>query len=87
MKITIDIDCSPKEARQFLGLPDIEPLQEAFIAQLREKMSSGLSSEDMEKMFNLWMAPGLKMAGQSMEKNMETLQNIFWNAASATKEK
>ncbi len=87
MKITIDIDCSPKEARQFLGLPDMEPLQEAFMAELQEKMSSGLSSEDMEKMFNLWMAPGLKMAGQNVEKNMETLQNIFWNAASSPKEK
>lgn len=75
MKITIDIDCSPKEARDFLGLPDIKPLQEAFMANLQDKLSTGLSKEDMDKMFDLWMSPGLKQAGQ----NMEAFQNIFWN--------
>ncbi len=80
MKITIDIDCSPKEAREFLGLPDLKPLQDAFMANMQEKMSTGLSKDDMEKMFDLWMAPGLKQAGQ----NMEAFQNIFWNAAKAT---
>ncbi|WP_321395721.1 DUF6489 family protein [Emcibacter sp.] len=76
MKISIDIDCTPKEARQFLGLPDLEPIQQAFMAELQEKMTSGLSSEDMEKMFNMWVTPSLNMAGQGLE----TFQNIFWNA-------
>ncbi len=75
MKITIDIDCSPKEARDFLGLPDIKPLQEAFMANMQDKLSRGLSKEDMDKMFDLWMSPGLKQAGQ----NMEAFQNMFWN--------
>ncbi len=80
MKITIDIDCSPGEAREFLGLPDIKPLQDAFMAKMQEKISSGLSGDDMEKMFDLWMSPGLKQAGQ----NMEAFQNIFWNMAKTT---
>ncbi len=75
MKITIDIDCSPKEARDFLGLPDIKPLQEAFMANMQDKLTGGLSKEDMDKMFDLWMSPGLKQAGQ----NMEAFQNMFWN--------
>jgi kynurenine formamidase len=29
MKIKIDIDCTPQEARAFFGLPDVEPIQEA----------------------------------------------------------
>ena len=29
MKISIDIDCSPQEARAFFGLPNVEPIQEA----------------------------------------------------------
>ncbi|MBL4802899.1 MAG: hypothetical protein JKY45_13505 [Emcibacter sp.] len=77
MKITVDIDCTPEEARSFLGLPDVKPLQEAFMATMNDKISSGLSSEDMEKLFDLWMTPGLKQAGQ----NMEMFQNMFWNAA------
>lgn len=77
MKITVDIDCTPEEAREFLGLPDIKPLQDAFMTDMKDKISSGLSSEDMDKMFSLWLSPGLKQAGQSME----AFQNIFWNAA------
>ncbi|WP_417320846.1 DUF6489 family protein [Emcibacter sp.] len=80
MKISIDIDCTPKEARQFLGLPDLEPIQQAFMTELQEKMTSGLSPEDMEKMFNMWVAPSLNMAGQGLE----TFQNIFWNTGGKT---
>ncbi len=80
MKVTVNIDCTPEEARQFLGLPDIKPLQEAFMASMQEKMSSGLSSEDMDKMFNLWLSPGLKQAGQ----NIEAFQNLFWNAVKSS---
>ena len=30
MKITIDFDATPDEARRFFGLPDIAPMQEAL---------------------------------------------------------
>ncbi|PCI52005.1 MAG: hypothetical protein COB49_00100 [Alphaproteobacteria bacterium] len=82
MKITVDIDCTAEEARAFLGLPDVKPLQDAFMAKMEEKMASGLSGEDMEKMFNLWLSPGLKgLDLGSVGKNMEAFQNMFWNAA------
>ncbi len=29
MKVTIEIDCTPIEARQFMGLPDVQPMQAA----------------------------------------------------------
>ena len=32
MKITIDFDATPDEARRFFGLPDIAPMQEALVA-------------------------------------------------------
>ena len=31
MKITVDIDVSPEEMRRFLGLPDVEKLQEQLV--------------------------------------------------------
>ncbi|WP_138381212.1 DUF6489 family protein [Luteithermobacter gelatinilyticus] len=77
MKISIDIDCTPKEARQFLGLPDIEPLQQAFLKDMQEKMTKGLAPEDMDKLFSLWLAPSMTLAGQGLE----TFQNMFWKAA------
>lgn len=77
MKITVDIDCTPQEARTFLGLPDVEPLQKMFMNQMQEKMAEGFSGDDMEKMFNMWLTPGLK--------GLENMQNMFWNAASGGK--
>ena len=34
MKITINIDCTPAEAREFVGLPDLRPLQAAWLAEI-----------------------------------------------------
>jgi hypothetical protein len=34
MKITINVDCTPAEAREFLGLPDLRPLQAAWLAEV-----------------------------------------------------
>jgi len=39
MKITIDIDCSPSEARAFLGLPDVAPLQEAVMKEAEQQVT------------------------------------------------
>jgi hypothetical protein len=27
MKINVEVDCTPLEARQFFGLPDVQPMQ------------------------------------------------------------
>ena len=29
MKVTVEVDCTPEEARRFLGLPDVVPMQQA----------------------------------------------------------
>ena len=40
MKITIDIDCTPAEAREFVGLPDLRR-RGHFEAQDRPQLSDG----------------------------------------------
>ena len=30
MKMTVEVDCTPEEARRFLGLPDVAPLHAAM---------------------------------------------------------
>ena len=35
MKIRIDIDCTPEEARAFLGLPDVAPMHKAMMGEIR----------------------------------------------------
>lgn len=79
MKVTINIDCTPQEARAFFGLPDVEKLQEAMVEEMRRRMAEGLSSEDMEKLFKLWMPAG--------GKAWENLQKMFWTQPGGAGEK
>ena len=34
MKFTVDVDCTPEEARRFLGLPDLSPVHEAYVEKI-----------------------------------------------------
>ena len=38
MKITINVDCTPEEARRYMGLPDVAPMQEAVLRKMQEQM-------------------------------------------------
>jgi len=31
MKVTVDVDCTPEEARRFLGLPDLTPVHDLYL--------------------------------------------------------
>ena len=46
MQIKIEIDVTPAELRQFLGLPDVAGLQEDMIAYVRGRVSKGAESFD-----------------------------------------
>lgn len=58
MKVTIDIECTPEEARTFLGLPDLAPVHEAYVAQLIELAKNGVSKEMVEGMIKGWAPMG-----------------------------
>lgn len=58
MNITMNIDCSPEEARRLMGLPDLTPLHNIYIDKMRETMSEGLTPEAFEKMVRLWAPMG-----------------------------
>jgi hypothetical protein len=60
MKITVEMDCTPEEARSFLGLPDVRPTQEKMMRQLEDRMSASLQAMDPQEMARQWLAPNLK---------------------------
>lgn len=68
MKITVDIDCTPQEARAFLGLPNIEPMQDELINQLRDQLAKYLATTDPESMLKLWLPESVKGFGQIQEQ-------------------
>ena len=48
MKVTVDVDCSPAEARAFLGLPDVTPIHDKYIKTMLEGFEGVGSAEQME---------------------------------------
>ncbi len=70
MKVTINIDCTPEEARTFLGLPDVAPMQKAVMKKLQADMMAGLDAMDPETLLKTWLPTGLK--------GWEQMQKAFW---------
>jgi hypothetical protein len=77
MKISFDIDCTPQEARAFLGLPDLTPLHDAYLERMKAYVVDGLNPQDFERLARTWM-PGIA-------DNLEALRNSFWSAIPGAK--
>ena len=57
MKVTIEIDCTHEEARDFLGLPDVKPLHDEVMGEIRNRMLATVKTMDPAEMWKDWM-PG-----------------------------
>lgn len=71
MKITVDIDCTPEEARTFLGLPDVKPMQDVLMQQIQDRMVSTLSAMEPETMLKTWLP--------AQVQGLEQIQKMFWS--------
>ena len=70
MKIKLDIDCTPEEARTFLGLPDVAPLQAEMMGTIQERMMKTLTTMDPEALLKTWLPAGTP--------SFEQMQKAFW---------
>ena len=70
MKIKFDIDCTPEEARAFLGLPDVGPLQKAMMEEVEKRMKDAIDAMSPEALLNKWLPAGMQ--------NLEEMQKMFW---------
>ncbi|WP_085809984.1 DUF6489 family protein [Sphingomonas sp. TZW2008] len=58
MKVTIEVDCTPQEARGVMGLPDLTPLHDRYVAMMQETMQGNLRPELLENMVKSWAPMG-----------------------------
>lgn len=58
MKVTVDIDLTPEEARRAMGLPDLTPLHDRYIGSLLETMNGQVRPELLENMMKGWAPMG-----------------------------
>ena len=76
MKVHVEIDCTPEEARAFMGLPDLSRAQAAY-SEGMEKAMRGVSNPDQLQELARSMAPmgqaGLKMFQAFMEGSAATM--------------
>ena len=58
MKVNVEVDCTPEEARRLMGLPDLTPLHDRYIAMMEDAMQSGIRPEMMESLVRSWAPMG-----------------------------
>lgn len=78
MKLTIDIDCTPQEARAFLGLPDVEALNALIVEEMTERAKANMDTLADPEQF---LSQAMTMGG----KGMETMQAMMLAAMSGKK--
>jgi hypothetical protein len=62
MKVNIEIECTPLEARQFFGLPDVQPMQTAVMEKLQHQMLSNIEKVSPEALMQSWFTFDPKLA-------------------------
>ncbi len=70
MKVTIEIDCTPEEARAFCGMPDLTAAHEAMAKGMEARIADAVGAIDPETLLKAWLPGGLK--------GFEAMQKAFW---------
>lgn len=74
MKVNIEIDCTPEEARSFMGLPDVDKANAVYVDAMTNAMK-GVGNVDQLQDIAKNMAPmgqmGLKMFQNFVEGSMK----------------
>ena len=79
MKVHVEIDCTPEEARAFLGLPDVAPMQERLMKDVEERMIAAMRSMEPDALIKTWLPASMQ--------GLENFQKMFWNAMGDPKKK
>ena len=77
MKINVEIDCTPEEARSFMGLPDVSAANSVYVDNITKAMK-GASSPDQLQQYAQALAP-MGQAGLKMFQNF--VEGSIRNAA------
>ena len=87
MKINIEIDCTPEEARSFMGLPDVSKANSVYVDNITKAMQ-GASNPDQLQQYAQALAPmgqvGLKLFQSFVEGGMRAASSPGGSTASKT---
>jgi hypothetical protein len=67
MKLNITVDCTPDEARAFLGLPNIDPINEMMVAAVKQRLEQNIEMVSPEFYLKQWYSMGGQASDQFMQ--------------------
>ncbi len=67
MKVNIEIECTPEEARSFMGLPDVSTLNNQLVEEMSKRMSAKVGVMEPEALMKNWMSVGGEWQKQMMD--------------------
>ena len=77
VKVNVEIDCSPEEARRFLGLPDVAKANDVYVEAVAKAMQ-GVGNVDQLQEYAKQLAPmgqmGLKLLQQFIETSAASVK-------------
>ncbi len=76
MKMTIEVDCTPEEARRFLGLPDVSALNDQLVEEMKKRVEANMSLIAPEELMKNWMS-----FGQGAQEQFRKLMDVGLGAA------
>ena len=80
MKLKVELDLTAKEAREMLGLPDIEPMQQRVMDKLEKKVMSGLDKLDAEAIVSGIASRVIPDTSTAIDA-IDNVQKMFWDLA------
>ncbi len=81
MKCKLEVECTPLEARQFFGLPDVQPLQATVMQEVEKKMLSEVERFSPDGVLKSW----LSMFAQSPEQLQDAFSKVMFTGLNRTK--
>ena len=76
MKVNVEIDCTPEEARRFLGLPDVSRANDLYVDAVIKAMQGGGSLEQLQT-YAQSLAPMGQMGLSLFRQFMESGSDVF----------
>jgi hypothetical protein len=71
MKVNIELDMTPDEARRLMGLPDVSAMQARMAAEIERRMKAALDTSDPQAMLKAWFPV----------EGFEQFQRFLWDSA------
>jgi hypothetical protein len=84
MKVSVNVECTPEEARIFLGLPDMQPMQDALMKELETRLRANIQALDPEVMVKTWLPASIQGAEQLQKMFWAQMQQTFAGVANVT---